>query len=97
MGHVDSQYKVEKHTTEFEKLLKRLGLDLATCMDNAEVIAWVKANRNTKYIPEQVMHKLRVKTRYDDNLAPYSLTASGVVIPEPKPLVETEVCDVTET
>jgi hypothetical protein len=84
-GTVDLTYKQEIHTTQFEQLLDRLGLTEANCHLHQEMVEFCRVNKDRRYIPEIVLHRLRVGTIYDEGeqLAPYSLTASGVVIPEP--------------
>lgn len=87
---VDQQFKVEQHLTEFERELLRLGLTEDNCHENAELVAWVKSHRDTRYVPEKLLARLRVRTIYDEgNTAPFSLV-EGTVIPEPSPLQEVE-------
>lgn len=87
---VDQQFKIEEHITEWEQLLTRLGLTELNCTESAEVREWVTSRRNSRYIPEPILRRLGIRTMFDEgNLAPYSLTESGVVI-EPAPLEELE-------
>ena len=83
-------YKPKVQTTEFERLLKRLNLVESECHLNAEMRAWCKANRNRRCIPEGVLLRLRMKTRYDDEPSAFSLVA-GTVIPDATPLQELEL------
>lgn len=82
--------KQEVHITQFDLLLKRLGLTEATCHLNEEVAAWCNRYKNFKFIPEMVLHRLSMDTEYDAEPSAYSVV-DGTVIPEPKPLEEQEV------
>jgi hypothetical protein len=78
--------------TEFEALLARLHLVESTCHLNEECAAWCRANRDRRYIPENVLYRLCVKSLYEEEQAPFSLI-DNTLVPEPKPLEETEVPD----
>src|ERR1700730_4096861 len=85
---IDKTFKQEAQATQFDQMLDRLGLIEANCTPNAEVAAWIRTNRNTRYVPERVLRTLRCRTMFDEgDLAPYSLTESGMVI-EPLPMQE---------
>lgn len=90
-GLIGQKYRTEVKVTSFDALLKRLGLTEDNCHLNEECAAWCKAKRNAKYIPEVVLYRLKTKSLYDEESAPYSLAESGVIIPEPLPLQEVEV------
>jgi hypothetical protein len=92
-GTVDLTFRQEAHTTQFEHLLDRLGLTEANCQENEECVSWCKAHKDSRFVPETVLHRMRIRTLYDETLAPFSLIA-GTVIPEPSPLQEVE--DVSE-
>jgi hypothetical protein len=92
-GKVDLTFRQEIHTTQFEQLLDRLGLTEANCHENEECMTWCKAHKDSRFVPETVLHRMRIRTLYDETLAPFSLVA-GTVIPEPSPLREVE--DVNE-
>ena len=85
--------KQEVHLTEFEKLISGLGLSVATCHYHPEVQAWVSRNRNLRYVPEIVLHRLGTETTYDGEPSAYTVV-EGVVIPEQRPLEEVEAEDV---
>lgn len=86
-GTVDMAFRQEAHTTQFEQLLERLGLTDANCHE--ECVTWCKAHKDSRFVPEIVLHRMRIRTLYDETLAPFSLIA-GMVIPEPSPLQEVE-------
>jgi hypothetical protein len=81
-----------EHITEFQQLLQRLGLIEDACHLNEECAAWCRVNRDRRYIPENVLYRLRVKSLYEEEQAPFSLI-DNTLVPEPKPLEETEVPD----
>ena len=78
-------HRQEVKPTQWELLLKRLGLSEANCIANVEVAAWVKKNCDRLYIPELVMYRLQVQSSYDVEPSPFSLTEAGVVIPDIAP------------
>lgn len=87
---VDQQFRIEEHATEWERLLQYLGLTDENCTESPEVREWAVAHRNSKWIPVPILRRLRLRTMFDEgDLAPYSLTESGVVI-EPASLQEIE-------
>lgn len=92
-GTVGLTFRQEVHITQFEQLLSRLDLTESNCHENSECAAWCRSNRGRRYVPEIVLHRLRVKCLYEETIAPFSLIA-GAVIPEPSPLHEME--DVNE-
>lgn len=89
-GKVGQAVKEHSTATQFEQLLTRLGLAESTCHLNETCAAWCRSNRNFRFIPELVLHRLKTKTLYEEHLSPYSLVA-GTVIPEPMPTVDNTV------
>lgn len=89
-GKVDLTFKQDVHTTQFEQLLKRLGLTEESCHLNPECAMWCRANRDRRYIPEIVLHRLRTKCLYEETDAPFSLV-DNMVIPDTAAEYLTEV------
>lgn len=87
-------HKQEVHITQWELLLKRLGLSEANCIANVEVQAFCKKYRNYRFIPEMVLHRLGMETDYDLEPGAYSLV-NGTVLPAPAPLEEEAEQDAT--
>lgn len=87
--NVGLTFKQDVHTTQFEQLLTRLGLTEETCHLSAECAAWCRSNRDRRYIPEIVLHRLRTKCLYEEKDAPFSLI-DNMVIPDAPPLQEVE-------
>jgi len=89
--------RTEVKLTEFEVLLKRVGLTEQDCMGNAEMFAWVKANKDRRYVPERLLRAMRLGTEYDSDTSAYSLTESGIVLEPvaPSKLQGEEVEDAT--
>lgn len=88
-GTVDLTFRQEAPTTQFEQLLDRLELTEANCHENEECVTWCKSHKDSRFVPEKVLHRMRIRTLYDETLAPFSLIA-GTVISEPSPLREVE-------
>lgn len=64
--------------------VKRLRLDAnneASWLESPELVAWVKANKNSKYIPERVLRKMKLSTDFDVEPSTWSLV-NGTVIAE---------------
>ena len=76
-GTVDLTFRQEAHSTQFEQLLGRLGLTEASCHENEECVAWCKAHKESHFVPEPVLHRMRIRTLYSETLAPFSLVVAN--------------------
>lgn len=88
-GKVGQTLRQDVQTTQFEQLLTRLGLTEENCHLNAECAAWCRSNRDRRYIPEIVLHRLRTKCLYEEKDAPFSLI-DNMLIPDAPPLQEVD-------
>lgn len=88
-GTVGLTFRQEVHTTQFEQLLGSRGVTEANCHENEECATWCRVNKDRRYIPERVLYRLRTKSLYEEEQAPFSLI-DNMLVPEPKPLEETE-------
>ena len=66
------------HITQFELQCKTLNIDsydYAAILENSELLDWIQANKNDRYIPSKLLHKLgaRGKTLWDDTSEPRHL------------------------
>jgi hypothetical protein len=57
------------HQTEFEKLADELGIDsddLDALAASPEMRAWVKLNRNRRFVPEPLLAILKIEVNIDE-------------------------------
>lgn len=59
-GRPDVQPKIPKGPSEFEKVMKELGLTTRTCAGSVELRQWCKQNRNRCYIPEWLLKEWEI-------------------------------------
>ena len=89
-GTVGRTHREEVKPTRFEALAQQLGLDESQWVNSAELRAFARQHRDQAYIPETLLRAWHLTTRYDSELAPYSVV-SGTVVPEQYPAVDDSI------